>query len=667
MARLVRFCALAMAACTPKDDPQIIPDLDGPVALFSTEAGAGFWEAPWPAEHRRHPDGTVDAADFPNPDGVELIARLTARVDGIATGFGQSSGVYLPFSRSLAGAKLPESAEITSVEATVFLVDVDPDSPERGLTVPIEAEVIDGDGPFDPDHGLVLLPIQGLPLRPDTRYAAGVRRSLTPDAPLVSSDVLDALVAGGLPEGWTAEQAQPWLESLDVLRELEVDPSRLGALTVFTTQDATRDVAALVAAGEAGDGISLVTPFSLIEQHDTFCAYQARVLVPIFQAGEAPYRAEGGGLVREEGVPVQQGSEQARLFLTVPRRAQTAAAWPTVVFARTGGGGDRPLLDRGVRVEGGEDVPGTGFAVEFARAGVVGVQLDGPLGGIRNPDGADEQLAIFNITNPDALLGNLQQSAAELAWLPALLEGLLLDLSACPGTEGPSRLDAEELVLFGHSMGATIGPVAAALQPRYRALVLSGAGGSWIHNVVLKEKPLPVRGIAATILQEPTEALDRWHPALSLLQWAGEGADPPLFGPVLRADGGRHVLMIQGILDRYILPPIAQATALSLHLDLAGEDFDATDAPQFAPYADVMPWVGAVNLPLPTSLAQGTEAEPRTAVVVQHLEDGVEDGHEVAYQLPQARRQVQCFVESWVAGSPQVVAADPSGSDCPRP
>ena len=69
-------------------------------------------------------------------------------------------------------------------------------------------------------------------------------------------------------------------------------------------------------------------------------------------------------------------------------------------------------------------------------------------------------------------------------------------------------------------------------------------------------------------------SIDDHDPAVNLLQWAGESADPPVYGrQVLHEDPvrARHVLMFQGIVDTYILPPIANSTSLSLGLDLAGD------------------------------------------------------------------------------------------------
>ena len=49
------------------------------------------------------------------------------------------------------------------------------------------------------------------------------------------------------------------------------------------------------------------------------------------------------------------------------------------------------------------DRQGSGPALRLARAGYAALSVDGPLGGLRNPDAQDEQFLIFNILNPTAL------------------------------------------------------------------------------------------------------------------------------------------------------------------------------------------------------------------------------------------------------------------------
>ena len=145
-------------------------------------------------------------------------------------------------------------------------------------------------------------------------------------------------------------------------------------LAVFETGD---PVAQLVRARETflESGSPSFTTFEAQEVFDDFCVYEAQVDVPTYQAGTPPFMNEGGGFrFDEEGHPIRQGTETARVVVTLPRSAMPEAGYPLTFFVRTGGGGDRPLVDRGFRpVAGGPaGTPGTGPALHLARAGVAG-------------------------------------------------------------------------------------------------------------------------------------------------------------------------------------------------------------------------------------------------------------------------------------------------------
>jgi hypothetical protein len=265
---------------------------------------------------------------------------------------------------------------------------------------------------------------------------------------------------------------------------------------------------------------------------------------------------------------------------------------------------------------------------------------------------------MFNVSNPEAIRDNVRQSAAELALEARVLEGLVVDATDCPGVGAPASFDAQTMALMGHSMGATISPLTMAVEPRYRGLILSGAGGSWIENIVYKESPLPVKGIVEVLLglAGTGYSLSEHDPLLSVFQWALEAADPPVYGSaIVGAPGGtpRHVLMLQGIVDTYILPPIANTTSLSFGLDLAGAEIDHGDPriEGMTPLGDLLDLSGRSAIALPAAgnveLDGGARA---TAIVVQHPEDGIEDGHEIAFQTEAPKHQYRCFLEGLAAG-----------------
>jgi pimeloyl-ACP methyl ester carboxylesterase len=196
------------------------------------------------------------------------------------------------------------------------------------------------------------------------------------------------------------------------------------------------------------------------------------------------------------------------------------------------------------------------------------------------------------------------------------------------------------MALLGHSMGATIAPLVVAAAPEFRRVVLSGAGGSYLANLVYKQSPLEVRPLAEALLGfgERGRRLEEADAVLQLLQWASEPADPPPYAR--RAAADVEVLMVQGIVDTYILPPMANAMSVSWGLDLAGPALDA-DEPRLAgmrPLGDVLAFGGGEAVALPAS----------GRVVVQVAEDGVEDGHEALFQTDVGHRAYRCFLEGGV-------------------
>jgi len=629
---------------------------DGPAPGMDFQA-AGFWEAPFPSAHRVV-GGAVDLSGFPNPDGVVFVEDTLALLDGVAPAFGRTSAIYFPLESAPDPTTLPSLAGSLEAGASVFLVDVDPDSPGYGERAPLRVAWLEESGPFADERPLLAaLPLQGAPLRPDTAYAAAVTRGVSTadgDA-LVCAPALWDLLHGDAPAGLAGDALEAYRGALDALDDLGVDLGGLAAIAAFTTGDPEAGLDALVADARAYTPAPL-GPFVHTDSFDDFCAFESSLEVPVYQAGEPPY-LDGGGDI-DDAAPAVDHFEEARIFVTLPRGEAPAGGWPVAVMSRTGGGGDRPMIDRGVRDADGElTEEGGGPARAFARAGYAGVMVDGPHGGVRNVSGGDEQFLMFNITNPAAMRDNVRQSALELALLPDVIAALSLDGGDCGGQ---AIFTLDHLALMGHSMGATIAPLTLAVEPRYEAAILSGAGGSWIENIVYKESPLEVRPLAEAMLGYLEEGIDltRWDPALTLTQWAGESADPPAYARriVAEADAPRHVLMLQGIVDTYILPPIANAASLSIGLDLAGEALDAQhpDLAEHDPLGELLPLVGGQALGLPAGGNRGGS----TALVIQHAEDGVEDGHEVAFQLEAAKQQYQCFLAGLAGGAPEVPAGD---------
>ena len=672
---------MALASCS--DDPPC----DGrcveptPVSVRMDFAATGdFFASPFPNDARRDPTGKPIVEGFPNPQAVFLVDRVLDVIRSDADGFGVSSGVFFSTTGAIDAATLPTIFESVSADASVFLMSIDSGSPDYAVRYPVSVRFSEDPGFYGPLDMLSVVPLQGAPLRPRQRYGVFVTTRVHSAAgePIATSDAVRALLAGKEVAGMANDAWQNHRDAIDAAAADAATPvESIAALSVFTTGDpAAKMQTALVDAQD--DVMPPSDPFVKVEEFPTFCVYESSIEMPVYQAGDPPYSDAGGGWQSDtDGHLLFDHYETARFFVTIPKIEMPAAGYPLVVFSRTGAGGDRPLVDRGVRAEpGGESVtPGTGPALELAAVGYAGASIDGPHGGIRNVTGEDEQFLVFNFENPLALRDNIRQSALELALVPGILQGVSIDVADCVGASAPldsATIDSGTLAIMGHSMGASIAPLALVIEPRFRAILLSGAGGSFLQNLLFKLKPIPVKPLAELILGLTTAGytLNEEDPMLSMLQWAGEPADAPIYGRyVVReplAGAPRHVLMMQGIVDHYIMPPIANAASLSFGLDLAGAalDGDAPELADLAPLASLLPLVGRSAIALPASGNNGgAGVEMVTAVVTQNPEDGIEDGHEVVYQTEGPKHAYRCFLASLKSGTP-IVPAPGTGADC---
>jgi pimeloyl-ACP methyl ester carboxylesterase len=619
-----------------------------------------FYAAPVPSDDLLGSDGHISIDAFPNPRDIDIVKGAKALIGRDARGFAQAGAIFFELSGDLDAAKLPSMAESVKDTSPIFLVGVDSSSADFLHRYPVTVSFEKDGGPFGAPHLLSLLPLQGIPLRPGTRYAAVVLRRIldTGGKTLGRSASMATMGSGKLPPGMSPTAWTHYEAALKTLASHGVKMDDIAGLAVFTTDTPMASFDA-VRKDALARPLPVPTAFTAMEVFDNFCVYKATIDLPEYQRGAAPYASEGGDWdVDDQNHPTFQRMETARVVVTVPRQAVPSSGFPTAVFIRCGGGGDRPLVDRGVQATtgGAARLPGTGPAMELARVGFAGISVDGPQGGLRNVTNGDEEFLMFNVQNPPALRDNVRQSAIETILVAHVLENLTVDASNCVGvTGGPAKFDVNRLALIGHSMGASIAPLAAAWEPRFKALVMSGAGASYIDNITDKKKPVEVKPLAEALLEYPSNTLTEHDPVLTLVQWAAEPSDSQVFARTIiqepiEGSAPRHVLMEQGIVDNYIRPRIAAAISLSLGLDLGGTPLDTNPklTPVELPLEQLLPYSGRKHVDLP---ATGN-------FVVQHAEDGIEDGHEVFFQTEPPKNQYRCFLKTFAAGAGPLVISD---------
>jgi hypothetical protein len=651
------------------------PDAPEPARVHARfDPAGGFFDAPFPIETRRRTDGTIDFSDFPNPGHNPVLGDYLAAADAARSGFSRHGAIFFPLDGAIDPATLPATLDDSlEPEASVFLLDIDPSSMDRGQRIPIRVGFYEPAGVLRPANFLALLPYPGEVLGADGLYAAVVRSSVHDEQgrPLAAPEGIVDLLEGRLPVGLAeltgAEALRQGFAALATTLEAEGGATDdIAAATVFRTGD---PVAEMVALRDAAAAFELpdVEIVGQIRDHDGFCVLEGRTSLPIYQVGDRPYNESGTGHIElVDGVPQLQWVEEVRFAVTIPDVSPPSAGFPLLFFAAGQGGRYTQVVDRGTFGEqGASRENGLGPAHYLAIAGIATLGIEAPLVGPRHPDGSFAGLDFFNFQNLVALRDNVRQAAAEYTVLARVAAELEVDLTGlCPdaaATGQTVRFDSDRFFLWGHSTGASISELVLAVEPAFSAGILSGAGGSWIYNLTLKEQPLPVRTAVTTLLRLLPDELDELHPVATLFQTTADAAEPMSYAPhwfdhPLPGGAPRHVLLIEGVVDGYFLPRMVAALAMAGRFDLA--------EPVVEP--GLLEDIGRVGGGL-LSLPAGPNRGDVSGVAVQFAAEGF-DGHYVPFELSEPKYVYRCWLESLLeSGRPTIVEAESDArAPCPR-
>jgi hypothetical protein len=639
-----------------------------------------FFDLPFPTELRRQSNGSIKMDDFPRILGLEAEARIK---DAVAHGFGYSTGtvIYFRFSRAIDESNLPAPKETFSSDSPLFLIDIDPDSPERGRRFPLLSHFYHKPPLMMPNSARNLLAIQPFPsfvLRERGLYAAGVMRSLgdRKGLPLAISPALVAIAKGRTPEVALGNKAfDIYGPALEALSDLGVSADEISALTVFRTGDPTERMLKLFDGVKDRPTLEFETPLAMTREYDLFYVLEGAVMMPQFQDGLPPYGHGQGGRLQFDvsGKPVVQRMERVPICLSVPKSRMPERGFPIMILIHGTGGTSTGFVDNGEVTEEGPLAEqgalsafvwgrhhtaekGTGMAMVMGRRGISVVSAAQPLNGERG--GLDTQLYFYNFLSPQALRDNMLQSAAEASMLLRLIQRIEIDPALCPEIDtggGPMRFDPELIFGMGHSLGSLILAPWGAVETDVKALIPSGNGAYWNLFLagcnVLDIKRLERRGEGML----ESAGFDQYHPMMTLITTVLAPADTFVFEPRFFKDPlpGRepkHVWASFGIYDSDFSTFTQNAAILSMGLDFAGPLID----PSTGPMLDL---AGLDPVDYPVRLNKNTPRGEVTGVAVQYEQAGPRDGHFINAQRQDAKYQYACFLESLVDdGAPTTYA-----------
>ena len=516
----------AVTACSEqKDLPSVVTD------------GDGFFGSPWPSDTRTK-NGRPDLTGFPKRDEEGLVADYADMIESL-DGFGTHAPIYVPLNQSI--DDLPSPEDTKTIEGPIVLMDIDPDSPDRGSVTPVHISQQEADTLWQREHLLNIQPVWGYPLRPGTTYALILSDSFVQTDP-----------------DWKA--SQNWDNLENTLLEHRWDLANVAYAIQITTQDPVTEMAKF-AARIRGDLSLPALDQSLFQTQvtDAYKAFQGEMWVPMWQHGSKPFLVEGGGFqFDEDGMPLLAGWERALFTLSIPRdQPEPEDGWPVVIYGHGTGGDHESFISTGSSISP---------ASKLASAGIAGFSISLPLHGDRGTV-IDPALASFNYLNPESARACFRQGALDQVYLAELLTRFSHEFDT---VQGAIQTDPNRVAYMGHSHGGLIGAIATPFfNDTISAVFFSGAGGGLSTTLVSRDAgDFDIQGILASALDfEDDDVLTETHPVVGLVQTLAETTDPINYAPYWFSrkpnwkSQPRSVLMTEGMLDLQTPPDTAEALA----------------------------------------------------------------------------------------------------------
>jgi hypothetical protein len=470
---------------------------------------------------------------------------------------------------------------------------------------------------------------------------------------------------GGTPAGARGADAVAVYEPLwHALDEWSIDDAIVS--TVFTTGDEVARLHARTEAIRTEHPVAFSNLTAVDSALDGFCQISATITMPQFQTGEQPFSSEGRFVVDDGDVPTKQTDMVVPVAITIPKQTMPVAGWPLFQFFHGSGGVSTGLVDLGYSPTS-EDIPeagkGPGFVV--ARHGIAAVSAAMPVNPERLPGAAETEY--LNINNLAAFPFTFQQGVIEQRLLTDAMAALVIPeamLASCniPAPPGGShKFDATKFTAGGQSMGGMYTNMVSAIEPRFGAIVPTGAGGFW-NLMILETQTVPgARDILSTALSIDDREISFVHPALDVMALGWEIAEPMAYMAriarrPLPGFSARHVYEPVGKDDVYFPIEVYDAAALAYGNQQVGDELWPTMQQALA--TDGLD--GFATYPVSANVGG------KTRVVVQYASDGLIDSHYIYRQLDAVKHQYGCFLATYVRdGVPTVPAPGLLDDPCP--
>ena len=532
-----------------------------------------------------------------NADTETIVGASGGALSNV-DGFSPLGSIVVELSEDMDRSSLPSTPEqSTDPLATMFIIDVDPESPTLGSRVPFYTVVHCIPPEIDARCQLLVHPAQHLSDGGQYAFVITNRAYVSAARTLAPSAFMQAGLGLSEPATPAQQKVQTVMEPVLALLVTSVSPPVRSDDIALATRFTIRSMDGL-----ADDALSIY------EQTQAFAAptWAITDVTPIAAGSvaavvtgtwDAPIWNAGAYLSRDtNGLPMVTGFETHQFTLAIPRSAEATPVPLTMYQHGNPGSAAGEVRGAALGLSGGtRDFATIGFTdfrnrTDYRTAALLA-----------------DVIATGKWPDADLALGFAEQ----LAFLRLLPELATLDVLPLGAPDGVSELDLSvPLTYLGISMGSIHGTALLAYAPQIRAAALTVGGGS-MSGINLHQFDTIFADVAGGLPEIDRTAL---HLASAISQTGFDFQDPAnhtrfLYAePHTLAGGDRRasVLMTEGLSDSLVPPWSTQPTASRFGI------------PLLAPTQRTIPFLEEIAGPVTGNINSET-----TAVLQQFTPDGV--------------------------------------------
>ncbi|KEQ17923.1 hypothetical protein [Endozoicomonas numazuensis] len=468
------------------------------------------------------------------------------------------------------------------------------------------------------------------------------------------------------PDGGALYQAYQPLR--DFIKAGGVKSSHIAAALVWTTGEPTRhlreQVERVIQQSEQYRSYKIEGADDTLST-DEVCIIKGSWQAPLFVEKGPAYYSESGLHLGADGLVTAKEIRTVDFYLSVPKNnSMPVKGFPLLIYNQGTEGRATQFRTRGqVQKEGIKDYltkPRPGNVAETAaRQGYASAAMANYMGAeYCKKEAPSLQLeagcpfVAYNPATPVTMVASFYQMVLERVLFRRMVQSITLSHhQLCKGMPlSEFSVDPDIHVLMGQSLGSMVaGALIATDSKPYQGAILSGAGNYGLGLAIEFSKYKLGSIQEGFFFQESAGAItgNLFHPVWAMAEDGLSASNVALHLNRMTQSQqlNTHVLVLEGTFDSMVSVHMQKELLRGLEVDLAGSILpDLPDSQKLLP--EIEAYGGVYSKCVSGNRKNHSTGRLLTLAAIQYPSDNVLSGHDVAFQLPEARAQCSHFLQA---------------------